>query len=98
LEPFEVFEMDPGGLRGIIPVAGLMPALVPGSVDAGLLALKEFGTKSFAEVVQPARELAEGMAIDEQRSGAIAASRRFFDRWPSSRHVFLPEGRVPLPG
>lgn len=98
LQPFEVFEMDPGGLRGIIPVAGLMPALVPSSVDAGLLALKDFGTKSFAEVVQPARELADGMAIDEQRAGAIAASRRFFDRWPTSAHVFMPDGRVPHPG
>ncbi|MGH9808808.1 MAG: gamma-glutamyltransferase, partial [Terriglobia bacterium] len=29
------------GLKGIIPVAGLMPALVPGMVDAGLLALRE---------------------------------------------------------
>src|SRR5215469_9206030 len=30
LQPFEVQEKDPGGLKGIIPVAGLMPALVPG--------------------------------------------------------------------
>src|ERR1700688_4356408 len=28
LQPGEVQEKDPGGLRGIIPVAGLMPALV----------------------------------------------------------------------
>src|ERR1700730_6339195 len=32
LQPGEVQEKDPGGLRGIIPVAGLMPALVPGMV------------------------------------------------------------------
>src|SRR6185369_12991250 len=47
-------------LRGIIPDAGLMPALVPGMVDAGLVALREFGTKSFAEVIAPAIELADG--------------------------------------
>ncbi len=98
LQAFEVLEMDPGGLRGMVPVAGLMPALVPSSVDAGLLALKEYGTKTFAEVVQPSIDLAGGMAIDEQRAGAIARSRRFFDVWPTSKHVYMPNGRVPMPG
>src|ERR1700744_4842325 len=41
----EILEMDPGGLKGIIPVAGIMSALVPGMVDSGLVALREFGTK-----------------------------------------------------
>ena len=98
LQAGEVLSLDPGGLRGIIPVAGLMPALVPSSVEAGLVALREYGTKSFAEVVAPAIELADGMAIDETRSGAIARSRRFFELWPTSKHVFLPDGRVPSPG
>src|SRR5437016_9796041 len=38
---------EAGGLKGIIPVAGLMPALVPSMVEAGLVALREYGTKSF---------------------------------------------------
>src|SRR5271156_2896307 len=42
----EILETDPGGLKGIIPVAGVMSALVPGMVDAGLVALRELGTKS----------------------------------------------------
>ncbi len=49
LQPFEVQEKDPGGLKGIIPAAGLMPALVPGMVDAALLALREFGTHFLRE-------------------------------------------------
>src|ERR1700734_3130150 len=36
LKMMEILETDPGGLKGVIPVAGLMPALVPGMVDAGL--------------------------------------------------------------
>ncbi len=48
-------------------------------VDAGLVALREFGTKSFAEVIEPAIELADGMAIDEMRVGRHRRSRRFFD-------------------
>src|SRR5258705_7067249 len=43
LQPFEVTERDPGGLKGIVPGAGLMPALVPGMGDAARLALREFG-------------------------------------------------------
>jgi gamma-glutamyltranspeptidase/glutathione hydrolase len=96
--PGEILTLDPGGLKGIIPVAGILPALVPSMVESGLIALRDFGTKSFSEEIEPAIELADGMAIDETRSGAIARSRRFFDLWPDSKKTFLPEGRVPLPG
>ena len=89
---------EPNGLKGVIPVAGLMPALVPSMVDAGLVALREYGTKSFGEVVAPAIECADGMPIDEQRSSSIERSRRFFELWPSSKRVFLPGGRTPPPG
>jgi gamma-glutamyltranspeptidase/glutathione hydrolase len=94
----ELLALEPGGLKGIIPVAGLMPALVPGMVDAGLVALREFGTMSFSDVIAPAIELADGSSIDETRSGGIARSRRFFDLWPTSKQVFLPNGQVPMPG
>ncbi|MEO7143807.1 MAG: gamma-glutamyltransferase, partial [Bryobacteraceae bacterium] len=98
LKPFEVMQIDPGGIKGIIPVAGIMPALVPGMVDAGLVALKNFGTKSFAEVAESAVELTEGLAIDSMRSGSIARSRRFLDVWPDSKRHFMPDGHIPLPG
>jgi gamma-glutamyltranspeptidase / glutathione hydrolase len=97
-KPGEILTLDPGGLKGIIPVAGILPALVPSMVEAGLVALREFGTKSFSDEIEPAIELADGMAIDETRSGAIARSRGFFTLWPDSKKTFLPEGRVPLPG
>jgi gamma-glutamyltranspeptidase/glutathione hydrolase len=38
------------------------------------------------------------MAIDEMRAGSIARSQRFFDMWPDSKRVFLPNGRIPMPG
>ncbi len=98
LEAGEVEDLEPGGLKGMVPVAGLMPALVPGMVDAALVALSEFGTRTFAEVIQPAIELADGMPMDEIRAGTIAHSRRFFNRWPTSKRVFLPEGRLTPPG
>ncbi len=86
------------GLKGIIPVAGLMPALVPSMIDAGLVALREYGTKSFQEVIAPAIEDADGYAIDEMRVNTIAASRGFFDLWPTSKAHFMPNGKLPQVG
>lgn len=94
----EIMNLEPGGLRGIVPVAGVMPALVPGMVEAALVALREYGSKSFGEVITPAIDLADGMPIDEMRASYIARGRRFFDLWPTSKAVFLPNGRVPLAG
>jgi len=98
LQPGEVLDVEPGGVRQFIPVAGLMPALVPGMVDAALVALREFGTLAVAQVLAPAAELAEGMALDETRARSIAQSRPFLALWPTSQRVFLPERRLMRPG
>ena len=89
---------EPGGLKAWLPVVGILPALVPGTPEAALVALRDFGTKSFAEAVQPAIELADGFPIDEMRSNAIAHSAEYLLRWPASRRIFLPNGTVPRPG
>ncbi len=86
------------GLKGMVPVAGIMAALVPSLPEAALVALRDYGTKSFNDVVEPAIEFADGAAIDEMRSSSIAASREFFTLWPTSAKHFMPDGRVPLPG
>ena len=83
---------------GPIPSYGILPALVPGMVDAGLLALQQFGTLSFYEAAQPAVEYADGHPIDEIRAGSIARAARFLKLFPSSREVFAPQGRFPRPG
>lgn len=99
LMPGEIlYPPERGGLKGMVPVAGLMPALVPGVVDAALVTLREYGTKSFAQVIEASIELADGVPLDETRSSAIERSRRFFQLWPTSRHVFMPDGRIPMPG
>jgi gamma-glutamyltranspeptidase / glutathione hydrolase len=95
LQPFEVQEKDPGGLKGMIPVAGLMPALVPGMVDAALLALREFGTMNFEQVIAPAIELAsDGYSLDDLRANSFAYSQPFFQVWPTSKAHFMPNGRT----
>ncbi|MBI2688342.1 MAG: gamma-glutamyltransferase [Acidobacteria bacterium] len=98
MQPGEVQSLEPNGLKGMVPVAGLMPALVPGMVEAGLVALREYGNKSFQEVILPSIELADGTPLDEQRAGSIMRSRRFFELWPSSQKAFLPNGTPVAPG
>ncbi len=82
----------------MVPVAGIMCALVPGLPDATLVALRDFGTKSFAEAVEPALEFADATAIDEMRSQSIQNSMPFFTLWPSSMKHFAPDGHAALTG
>lgn len=89
---------DAKGMKDWVPVSGILCALVPGMPDAALVALRDYGTKSFSEVVQPAIDLADGFPLDELRAFAIAGSVKYFEAWPSSRRVYLPDGRVLQPG
>ena len=81
-----------------IPSSGILPATVPAVLDAVVTALDRFGTKSLAEVIQPAIELADGVPIDELRATYIERTRKIFEPWPTSAKLFLPGGRVPKPG
>jgi len=62
--------------------------------ESSLVALREYGTKSFREVIEPALDFADGAAIDEQRANAVYLSRDFFKLWPTSMKHFMPEGHV----
>jgi gamma-glutamyltranspeptidase/glutathione hydrolase len=89
---------EANGMKNWVPVAGILSALVPGMVEGALVTLREFGTKSFAEAVEPAIELADGFPLDEVRAFQIANSVKYLEAWPSSKRVFLPEGHVPQVG
>src|ERR1051325_4043563 len=86
------------GMKEWVPVAGILSALVPGMPEAGLVALREYGTKSFSDAVQPAIELADGFPLDELRSFSLASSVKYFEQWPTSKRVFMPNGRIAQPG
>ncbi len=89
---------EENGLKDWVPVAGILPALVPGMVDAALVTLREFGTKSFAQAVEPAIELTDGFPVDELRVSSIQRSLKYMAKWPASRDVYMPNGRPPRVG
>ena len=95
----EYVSISEGGSKpGMIPSSGILPATVPGVLDALVTALDRFGTKSLGEVMQPAIELADGFPIDELRVSYIEKTRKIFEQWPESARLFLPGGHVPKPG
>ncbi|MBI3651495.1 MAG: gamma-glutamyltransferase family protein [Acidobacteria bacterium] len=95
----EYVSINEGGAQpGLIPSSGILPATVPGVLDAVVTALDQFGTKSLAEVMQPAIEMADGFPIDELRVSYIERTRKIFERWPTSAKLFLPNGQVPKAG
>jgi gamma-glutamyltranspeptidase/glutathione hydrolase len=87
-----------GARPGLIPSTGILPATVPGVLDAVVTALDKFGTKTLGQVMQPAIELADGFPIDELRVEYIEKTRKIFERWPTASRVYLPGGSVPKPG
>jgi gamma-glutamyltranspeptidase / glutathione hydrolase len=87
-----------GAKSGLIPSTGPLAATVPAVLDACITALDQFGTKSLAEVMQPAIELADGFPIDELRVQYIKTRSPIFSQWPDAKRVFLPGGEVPKVG
>jgi gamma-glutamyltranspeptidase/glutathione hydrolase len=87
-----------GAQPGLIPSTGILPATVPGVLDAVVTALDKFGTKTLGQVMQPAIELADGFPIDELRVEYIEKTRKIFERWPTAAKLYLPGGAVPKPG
>ena len=94
----------------LIPGAGVLAAGPPATPHALLTTLSRFGTRSFAEVVTPALELAEdGFPLHPGLRGPAPANplgdfslagiaEIFRTQWPSSAAIYLPGGSVPEVG
>jgi len=89
----------PGARKGgLIPSTGPLAATVPGVLDACVVALDQFGTKTLAEVMEPAIQLADGFPLDELRVNYIKTRSPIFSQWPDAKRIFLPNGEIPKVG
>jgi gamma-glutamyltranspeptidase/glutathione hydrolase len=78
-------------------VHGPLSIAVPGHVDGHATALAKFGTKSFAEVIAPAIELADlGIAADWYLTLKTATMAKELSLYPSSAAIWLPNGFPPI--
>jgi gamma-glutamyltranspeptidase/glutathione hydrolase len=84
------------------PEFGPLAAVTPGTPGGLMTMLAEFGTKSLAQVLAPAIDMADGFPMDEGLSNTIEHYKDKIKEWPDSKRVMLPhlgeahEG--PLPG
>jgi gamma-glutamyltranspeptidase/glutathione hydrolase len=81
-----------------IPAHGITSAPVPGVVDGMLLALKDYGKLSFADIAEPAIEYATASPAGFEFSYMLQMEWRVMRHWPSSRAFFYPRGTMPSPG
>jgi gamma-glutamyltranspeptidase/glutathione hydrolase len=76
-----------------VPVQGILSAITPGVFDGLILALDKYGTKSFAQVVEPALEYAsEGFPMPEEFGGMLVSYQPIIELWPDAMKFFYPAG------
>jgi len=93
-EKFAELDLD------LVPGTGLLPAVVPGSFDAWMLMLRDWGTMELSDILSYAIGYARnGVHLVPRIPAAIESMRPMFEQeWKTSAEVWLPGGRVPAPG
>lgn len=77
-----------------MPYQGPLSISVPGMVDAYFTLLDRYGTRPFAELVEPAMSHAsDGFIVLPLGAQTLAGSAAVLERDPAARAIFLPGGR-----
>src|SRR6266567_4085183 len=88
-----------GKLDAEASVIGYRSVAVPGTVAGLALALKTYGSMKLADVMGPAILLAEnGFPISKRLAHEFEQERKDLQRFASSRHIFLNDGKMFQPG
>src|SRR6185503_1016308 len=84
----------------VIPGDGMLPAMVPSVVGTWAEALARFGTMKFAQVLQPAIELAEeGFPMyPDLHAQLVLHADRYRKDYPGTAKLYLPGGKPPAVG
>jgi gamma-glutamyltranspeptidase / glutathione hydrolase len=96
LATIDWYEKNNGGK---LPVNdGLLAGGLPGVVDAWYALLDRWGTMSFAQVLEPAIELAEnGFPLSERLARILAAEEKIL-KYATTARIYLPNGLPPKAG
>ncbi|MGO8186510.1 gamma-glutamyltransferase family protein [Rhizobium leguminosarum] len=81
----------------LIPGDGLLATVIPGSFDGWMLMLRDYGSMSVRDVLEPAIYYAEhGHPMLPRVSATIKGLAAFFEKeWPTSYETWLPGGSSP---
>jgi len=79
--------------HGGMPDDGGLSVAVPGAVSGAALALQKYGTRSMADVLAPAIEVAEnGYAISEGLARGLDGGKGKLGKFPSSTKIWFRDG------
>ncbi|ANP37058.1 gamma-glutamyltransferase [Phaeobacter gallaeciensis] len=83
----------------LIPGSGLLATVVPGAFDGWMMLLRDHGTMSLREVLEPVIGYArDGHPVLPRVANTIAGLQEFFEtEWPTSAAVWAPDGEAPKP-
>ena len=87
-----------GNLADSLSLIGHLASGVPGSVAGMWEAHRRFGSRPWAELVQPATALAEGIVVHERLANSLRSYEERLGRYPATARVLLPAGRPPRVG
>ncbi|MEO7060682.1 MAG: gamma-glutamyltransferase family protein [Lapillicoccus sp.] len=84
----------------LVPGSGPLAAALPGAVDAWLLLLRDHGTRTLREVLEPAIGYARhGHPLLERVAATVATVRDLFlEDWTTSADLWLDGGTAPATG
>ncbi|MEO8855608.1 MAG: gamma-glutamyltransferase, partial [Burkholderiaceae bacterium] len=84
----------------MVPGSGLLAACVPGTFDAWMLLLRDYGTLRIRDVLEPAIHYARhGYPVVGRITSTVETVRELFTQhWPTSAALWLPGGQAPQPG
>jgi gamma-glutamyltranspeptidase / glutathione hydrolase len=82
-----------------IPHRGILAASTPGTVDAWVEAAAKLGSRSMADLLEPAIHYAKaGFPVFPHLANVIRASQNSFGSDPAWSSIFLPQGKTPEVG
>lgn len=84
----------------LVPGTGLLAPCVPGTFDAYMLLLRDYGTLRLRDVLEPAIGYAlNGYPLVERVVATIKTVEKLFaTHWPTSAALYLPGGNLPVAG
>jgi gamma-glutamyltranspeptidase / glutathione hydrolase len=84
----------------LVPGSGLLATCVPGTFDALMLVMRDYGSVKLREVLEPAIHYARhGYPVVERITATInTVAELFRTEWPTSAALYLPGGKPPAPG
>jgi gamma-glutamyltranspeptidase/glutathione hydrolase len=94
IERYEALGLD------LVPGTGLLAACVPGAFGAWMLLLRDYGTISVREALEPAIHYARhGVPVIPRIESTVTSVQALFaNYWPGSAAIYLKDGQAPRRG